>query len=346
MLKVGEIIGDYTVLEDKGRRHNQRYFLVECNVCGHKKEVGSSNFKRQNSEHSSLNCKEDYYKNLLGEKFGDYEVIDYIYAGTKGYKLKIKCKICGHELLVGDWALKNNPHQHNQYTCEQEFVENEIGKIYGDYKIISLNKATKYCLYFNVECVKCHTTGIRSLSALKRSSFKHGMECFKMIDGKYKNEFERRFANIKARCNNPNAKGYKNYGARGIKVEYEHLADFYLDFIDEFTKHVEIYGIHNTSFDRINVNGNYTKNNLRLTTQAVQSTNTRRKKYFILEKDGVYVLSDNAMEFGKKFGANGRSIGNLVRGASKSANGWRLIAKSSNLEDLEGINVTTKLITT
>ena len=46
------------------------------------------------------------------------------------------------------------------------------------------------------------------------------------------------------------------------------------------------------------------------------------------------------------FGVNGNSVNNVIRGNSKTAHGWTLIAKSNKLEELENINVTTKLITT
>ena len=34
------------------------------------------------------------------------------------------------------------------------------------------------------------------------------------------------FRHIKDRCNNPNSKGYANYGARGIKCEFESTKEF------------------------------------------------------------------------------------------------------------------------
>lgn len=51
------------------------------------------------------------------------------------------------------------------------------------------------------------------------------------------------------------------------------------------------------------------------------------------------------MEFGRVYNVNGRSIGNIVRGKSKSCSGWTLVKKSKDIKDLSDINVTTKLIT-
>lgn len=58
------------------------------------------------------------------------------------------------------------------------------------------------------------------------------------------------------------------------------------------------------------------------------------------------MLSDSAMAFGRKYNINGRAIGNLVRGVSKSSYGWKLLKKSHNLDDIKDISVTTKLIIT
>ena len=73
-----------------------------------------------------------------------------------------------------------------------------------------------------------------------------------------------RYYNMYQRCNNPNDSGYEHYGGRGIKLEYENAIDLYFDFIDEFRKLAETNPINTISFDRIDINGNYCKNNLRL----------------------------------------------------------------------------------
>ena len=56
------------------------------------------------------------------------------------------------------------------------------------------------------------------------------------------------------------------------------------------------------------------------------------------------------MQFGKHFNVNGRSVGNVVRGDSKSAGGWVLVKTFDPSTDIDLIikaeSVTTKLITT
>lgn len=85
------------------------------------------------------------------------------------------------------------------------------------------------------------------------------------------------------RCTNPKRKDYVHYGARGIKV-----CDEWLD-INNFIKDMYPSFIDGLELDRIDVNGNYCKDNCRWTTRTIQTRNTK-----LLRKDnktgyrGVY----------------------------------------------------------
>lgn len=81
---------------------------------------------------------------------------------------------------------------------------------------------------------------------------------------------------MKKRCYNPNNKGYKNYGGRGINVCKEWLDDFQNFYnwsiangYDDKAK----YGV--CTIDRIDVNGNYEPSNCRWVDMKIQSRNRR-----------------------------------------------------------------------
>jgi len=87
---------------------------------------------------------------------------------------------------------------------------------------------------------------------------------------------------MKQRCNNPNQKKYKNYGARGICL----CDDWQNNFKSFFDWAISNGYKHGLTIDRINVNGNYEPNNCRWVTQKVQQNN-RSNNHLIKSSNGT-----------------------------------------------------------
>jgi hypothetical protein len=95
---------------------------------------------------------------------------------------------------------------------------------------------------------------------------------------------------MRARCSNPNAAGYADYGGRGITVApvWETFEQFYADMGPRPERH---------SLDRIDVEGNYAPGNCRWATQKTQCRN-KRKTVALTARGKTQSLQDWADETG------------------------------------------------
>lgn len=98
----------------------------------------------------------------------------------------------------------------------------------------------------------------------EKPNLKHGMRKTRLY--KIWNE-------MKYRCNNPRFKDYHNYGGRGIGVEWKSFEEFRDDMYESYNNHVKEFGEKDTSIDRIDCNGGYSKENCRWATMKVQQRN-------------------------------------------------------------------------
>jgi hypothetical protein len=95
---------------------------------------------------------------------------------------------------------------------------------------------------------------------------------------------------MKNRCNNPKNQAYKNYGGRGItyQASWEKFENFYEDMKESYAD--------NLTIERIDNNGNYTKDNCCWATKAEQNLNTRHNK-FIEHQGKTQALSQWATDY-------------------------------------------------
>jgi len=101
--------------------------------------------------------------------------------------------------------------------------------------------------------------------SIRNIRLKRVKEYYDTING----HLRRVFNGMKARCNNPNCKSYKNYGGRGIKLCFssDEFVNYVLNELQIDPRGLEI--------DRINNDGNYEPGNIRFVTHKVNNNNKR-----------------------------------------------------------------------
>ena len=97
---------------------------------------------------------------------------------------------------------------------------------------------------------------------------------------------------INSRCNKESDSAYYLYGGRGILLEWNSYEEFKNDMYNSYLQHVEEYGEKNTTIDRIDVNGNYCKENCKWATIEEQSYNKRNTRYIIMEDGSLITLKE------------------------------------------------------
>lgn len=100
--------------------------------------------------------------------------------------------------------------------------------------------------------------------------------------GMSRTRFYKIYSKLRERCANNEDDAYKNISVCDRWKKFENFRD---DMYESYQEHVDKFGEKNTSIDRIDVNGNYCKENCRWATLKEQANN--KTNNFIIEFRGV-----------------------------------------------------------
>ena len=135
---------------------------------------------------------------------------------------------------------------------------------------------------------------------------------------------------MRKRTANPNSSGWDNYGGRGISSEeYKFFIDFFDDMYQSYAEHKIKYGEKDTTLDRINPNGDYTKSNIRWATRIEQQNNTRDQlRTFIgISPVNEEYIFHNIKQFSLEHNLSKENVSATIRGVNKTCSGWKFYEK-------------------
>lgn len=208
-------------------------------------------------------------------------------------------------------------------------MDENIGKIYGDIELIEYLGNWNNSRNYNCRCLKCGRIKRTQLKHLKNGLGVSHKTCGLGLKQKDK-RFYQIWCDMRKRTTNPNSSEWDNYGGRGISSEeYKFFIDFFDDMYQSYAEHKIKYGEKDTTLDRINPNGDYTKSNIRWATRIEQQNNTRDQlRTFIgISPVNEEYIFHNIKQFSLEHNLSKENVSATIRGVNKTCSGWKFYEK-------------------
>ena len=245
-IKIGETYNGVKVLEDLGRVNRSRIYKVVCPICG---KIFNSRADHIGKTKSCQECSQAHrFIDISRQRFGRLVALE----------------------RVGMTLAPNGTRQ-SMWRCQCDCGKETI------VKYISLTSGnTRSCGCMEEE--NRHTNMQKSVEQRRRSVSSGFMGTLET------HPIYKIWKSMLMRCNNPNVKGYRLYGGRGIKVCERWSGNLgFENFVNDMGERPS----PEHTLDRIDCNGDYELNNCRWATREVQCNNKRNNSYITIGKEQI-----------------------------------------------------------
>lgn len=254
-------------------------------------------------------------KDITGKIFGELIAIKFVDVVNTNARWLFQCT-CGNQQIININAVTSG---RKQKTCGNNIhkIKDITGEKFGRLTALFLveRKGDKTLWLFKCDCgiekiidrhnvvggytVSCGCYNKERAKEIGRLNKTHGLS---------QTRFYEKWAAIIGRTTNVKDKYYKDYGKRGIKCEWNNFMEFKDAMYESYLKHVEEFGIKNTTIERKDVNGNYNLENCTWATPEEQANNRRNNKKITFKGETL-----NQREWEKRYGLPSQMIYNRLR---------------------------------
>lgn len=191
-----------------------------------------------------------------------------------------------------------------------------LGRRFGWLEIISTEKRYStgwHGAYVATRCTGCGASGWTNYANLRRGKSRGCQSCSARANAPpYPNWLRSRVEAMRDRCTNPDNKGWKNYGGRGIEFRFPSTRDGAIWIMQNLGLHRDL------DIDRENNNGHYEPGNLRYLTRSQNMHNQRRSKITQADSDWADTSSPLGKHATRRYLAAGYPKESIIGLAYKS----------------------------
>ena len=270
------------------------------------------------------------WDSLIGKNYEDMKVMSYYttydHLNFKKTWFHLKCNVCGKEHDALATSITHFIGTNHYSTCDKGNLhryDHLVGTTVGDMTILKFWKKSKwwYCT------LKCNICGKEKDSILRAVLVKPvGMTHSACSHGKYPCRFSGIFSGMIGRTTNPDNNAYPIYGGRGIKCEWKNLDEFAEDMLESYLEMCRIIPERLISIERVNVNGNYCKENCRWINQLNQGRNKQNTVFFrAIDPSGKVYVGKCLSHFSIKHHLDPQNMNAVIKGRRPHHHGWKVV---------------------